>query len=193
MLGAWRAGRKVAMLRKLLITFAGLTAVLIVAGAAVLWLIRPTESLNMDYNEISVRAKINDMISRRKLSLVLYEEDINNLLKKSISGRPEIAPNIRTTGAAFHLRDDRLTAVLNLNWRGLVPFEAVVEYRLQWRDPVVTLEPEAVRVKRFSVPGSLFPVPQETIRINDLLPSLVAVKDVRFQGQTAAVDLKLRR
>lgn len=181
------------MLRKLFLTLAGLAAALILAGAAVIWLIRPAEPLNMDYNDISILEKINDMVNRRQLSLVLNQEDINNLLKKSTSGRTEIAPNIRMTGVGFHLLDDRLTAVLNLNWHGIVPFEAQVKYRLRWQDPVLTLEPEDVRVKRFSVPGSLFTVHPETIRINDLLPALVAVKDMRFQGQSVAVDLKLRR
>jgi len=179
-------------MKKLLIGMLILATLLAGAAVGLAGYVRPTDQRDLSYGPITVGDKVADMLKRRQASLVLSEQDLNNLLKMKLASEPVENPNIRLTGADFRLQDGMLYATMNLLWKNRVPFEAAAEYRLRWTGSELYAEPLGAKVKNISIPEAIAQLPSPRVTLQDYLPAPVSVKNVRFEGTELIMELGLR-
>lgn len=177
-------------MRRLLVFVLGLFVLLLIGAFALLVYIRPDGERDLAYREFRAADKVADMVKRRQLNVVLTQEEVNGLLKKKLAESPGVTPEIRVTGADFTLQDGILTGDLNLLYLDKIPFGAKVVYTLKWQSPQLIAEFEKAQVKDFSLPRKWLELPPYAIRLNDLLPAFVSVKDVRMEHDSIRVEMK---
>ncbi|TJY40781.1 hypothetical protein E5161_16695 [Cohnella pontilimi] len=150
-----------------------------VAGAVgTLYYIRPDIGLNLEHRPVPVKQRVLSMVERRSLELVLTEEDINNVIKESLSRNPRRSKDIEVQGAQFSLSGNILTADYSLKWKQRVTAALRVTYLLSWNDPDIIGTVTDVRVKDISLPTSL--AENIALPIGEQLPKPLKIKNVAF-------------
>lgn len=179
-------------MKRLLFALLTLALLLAIIAFGIIRYVKPTESLDLQYKELSIGAKVTDMIVKRQFAVDLTEDDIANIVKKQLAQQPQLSPDIVLTGARIELAGNRVNLVANVRYKGRIPAEVNAVYDLQWQDPNLRIVFRDARIKSISLPQSQFDPAPIDIGLNDLLPKAVAVKDVKFSGESVRIELKLR-
>lgn len=172
--------KEIAM-KKLLIGLFVLVFLAVIAGVGALYYVKPDRSLNLSYEEVPLKERAIDMAKRRSLELILTDDDIANLAKKSLADNPLVEKDIVVTGAEFALEGDRLIADLNVLWKDWVSAELQITYRLRWQDPNVIADVLEARMKGVPLPKSM--LSSRVIPIADELPKPLKIESMKW-GQT---------
>lgn len=179
-------------LKRLLLALLTLVLLLAAIAAGVIVYIKPAEALDLNYKEISIRDKVAQMITKRQFAVELSEDDVANIVKKQLSQRPQFAPDILLTGARVDLAGSRATVVANVRYKQRIPAEIRLAYELEWHAPNLRISLQDAAIKQMTLPRARFNPEPIDINLNELLPDLVAVKDVQFAADSVRIDLKLR-
>ncbi|MZQ83480.1 hypothetical protein GQF01_15310 [Paenibacillus sp. 5J-6] len=181
------------MLKK---SFISLIVLIVILAAAMVMFIRhiqPTEVLDLNYQEISIASKIADIVKTRKLEVQITEQDLNNLVKKQLSAHPNLPNGVRIEGAKLTLQGSNLVADVNIRWQDKVPVGAQLFFSLAWDPPNVVIQHQNTRVRGIQVPKEWLQLAPIELSIEDHLPLLVGVKDVRFEEKAVLIQLKALR
>ncbi|WP_166240510.1 hypothetical protein [Paenibacillus turpanensis] len=179
-------------MRKLIV---GFLVFVILGGAAAVSLltyVKPTEQLDLSYTQPNVKEKALEMLKRRHFSLLLYEEELNHLLKKALLAHASIPAHTTLEGARFRLDGELLYADLNLTYRHF-PVGMTAQYRLRWQPPEVQGVYEAAMIKNIRLPAGLVILPNVSLPVENLLPSLVGVREVVFLEDAVEIQFNLGR
>jgi hypothetical protein len=150
----------------------------VVGSVCMLYYIRPDVSLSLEHQSVPVKQRVLHMVKRTSLELVLTEDDVNNVIKESLSRNPQRSKDVEVQGAQFHLSGNLLVADYNLLWKQRVSTALHVTYRLAWSDPDITGTVSDVKLKDISLPASL--VENISVPIGKELPKPLKIKDVEF-------------
>jgi hypothetical protein len=178
-------------MKKLLILVLLLVSLAYFGKAAALHYIAPTDTYDLSYGEISIALKIVDMVKNRQFSATLTEADVNSLLKQALARNPQLNNEVTVTGADFHLDGSRLTADLNLIYRGDVPIGATCYFQLSAPGPFLRATYEGAKVKSIAIPASWISTPPFDIYLNNYLPPLVAIDEIDFTEQGITLHFML--
>ncbi|MBW5445466.1 hypothetical protein GE107_05245 [Cohnella sp. CFH 77786] len=165
-------------MKKLLVSLFVFLILITAAGAYGLYYIRPDPMLSLDYESVPLKDKALDMVKRRSLVLVLSEDDVNNVLKRSLADNPRRYPDVEVRGARFALSGDRLVSDLSLMWKDRIPTSMQVTYRLGWQAPNLTATVESVKIKDIRLPEDT--VDNLTLPLGEELPKPLKIKKVTF-------------
>ncbi|GGA09052.1 hypothetical protein GCM10008018_63380 [Paenibacillus marchantiophytorum] len=181
------------MLKKILITAICLLLILLLAVVLLIRHVKPTETLDLSYQEISIGSKIADIIKTRKLDVQLTEQDLNDLVKKQLSAHQQLPHDFQLDGAKLTLNGSHLEADLNLRWRDKVPIAAQMQFALAWNPPNVVIQPVRTSVKGMQLPNEWLHLEPISFSLEEHLPALIGVKNVVFQDKAVVVQLKVLR
>ncbi len=159
------------MIKKLIYFVAGIAIIAGLMLLGVLAYIKPDKSLDLNYREVALAGKFNEILKTRKLEIRLSEEEVDHLLRKGLSQRPQVSADLAVTGARFSLNGNRLTADVNLLYRDLVPIGATLNFTLDWKDPYIAAEHTETRIKALNVPTRLFSIQPLEMRRTKTCPS----------------------
>jgi hypothetical protein len=176
--------------------FIFIIVVIVILAAAIVMFIRhiqPTEVLDLNYQEISIASKIADIVKNRKLEVQITEQDLNNLVKKQLSAHQNLPNGVRIEGAKLTLQGSQLVADVNIRWQDKVPAGAQLLFTLAWDPPNVVIQHQSTRVRGIQVPKEWLQLAPIELSIEDHLPLLVGVKDVRFEEKAVLIQLKALR
>jgi hypothetical protein len=179
------------MIKKVLIALGVLIIIVLLFAAYVLWSIRPKETMDMSYQQISISEKIKDMVVRRSLELRLSEADMNNLMKRELAEQP-LPPNVQIEGARLDQRGQMMTAHVQLLLNNLIRAEASLDFLVKWEAPNLRIEHVKTNVGPWNLPLSRYQVDPVLIPLDKELPSLVAIRDVVFEPSQVVVSFKWR-
>ncbi|MFC4101812.1 hypothetical protein [Paenibacillus xanthanilyticus] len=112
-----------------------LVFVLTAAALTVYLYAAPREELDLSYRPVPLMERAVEMLRRQSLELVLTEDDLNQLAKRSLALHPNVRPNVRITGAAFGLEGDRMIADVNAKLFGFWPVGLHAVYTFRWEAP----------------------------------------------------------
>lgn len=150
----------------------------VIAGVGALYYIKPDQELDLSYNRVPIDKRAIDMVSRMSTTLILTEEDVNNLIKASLSRNRQVQKDVEVTGAQFALDGELLIADLNVLWKSLVQAELQLTYRLSWADPNVVAEVLDAQLKDLPLPTAAFS--DMVIPLGDEMPELLKIKDIQW-------------
>jgi hypothetical protein len=170
-------------MKKLIIFVLLLASLAYIGKAAALHYIAPTGTHDLSYTEISIAPKIVDMVRQRQFAATLSEADVNSLLKQALARNPRLNDEVTVTGADFHLEGNRLTADLNLLYRGNTPIGAICYFQLTADGPMLTATYDGATVKAIAIPPAWVAIPPIGIYLNDYMPPLVGVERIDFAGK----------
>ncbi|TNJ66517.1 hypothetical protein FE784_09630 [Paenibacillus hemerocallicola] len=179
------------MIRKAMYVLAVLLLLLGAAGYAAIRYAKPTETLNLDYGQVSVLQKLLEMVKIRKPDVHISERELNDILKKQLADRAQLTPNVVIEGARFEQHADRLAAYVNLKTAGGVRIGATLDFALAWDAPELIVRHTGTRIRSWNVPASWLQLDPMVVKIDDGLPPLIAVRDIRFEEDGITVSLKL--
>ncbi|MBO9607608.1 MAG: hypothetical protein J7639_16725 [Paenibacillaceae bacterium] len=179
-------------MKRLLFALLTLALLLAIIAFGIIRYIKPTETLDLQYKELSIGAKVTEMIVKRQFAVELTEADVENIVKKQLAEQPQLSPDIRLTGARVELAGNRLNIAANVRYKNKIPAQVSAVYDLQWQEPNLHIVFRDGRIKSISLPRSQFDPQPIDVNLNELLPKAVAVKDVKFTGEGVHVELKLR-
>jgi hypothetical protein len=179
-------------MKKFFLVIAVLAAVVIVLGLVLLWTVRPKQQLDLAYERISVAGKIKDMIAARSLDLRLTESDLNNLMKRALAERNPPVPNVEIQGARFEQDGQIVTAHVQGKLYGVVSAEASLTFMLKWQSPNLIVEHVNTKAGPWNIPFSRFQLDPLIVPIDQELPSLVAIRDVKFEPSQIVISFKMR-
>jgi hypothetical protein len=175
-------------MKKLLISLFVLVFLAVIAGVGVLYYIKPDQMLDLEYKKVSLNERALDMVKRLSPQMILTEEDIVNLSKKSIADNPQVEKDIEVTGANFDLKGDLLIADLNVVWKNQIAAALKVTYRLRWENPNVVATVEQAKMKGVSLPILAFS--DRIIPIGDMLPKLLKITGIEWGDEEVKVFFK---
>jgi hypothetical protein len=178
--------------KKFLKTIIVLLCIVIVAIWGAVWYVKPTQEMDLKYAEISIAAKVADMIKQFKPEVLLTELDVNNLIKKHLAQHQELPHNLVVKGADFRLQGDLLEADVNVLWDYKVHIGAKLFFQLNWNQPSIEVMHTGTQIKDIQIPLELFEIPPITIPVEDNLPAMIGIKDVVFDPQSIRLGLKLK-
>ncbi|NOV00074.1 hypothetical protein [Paenibacillus planticolens] len=181
------------MLKKL---FVFVIAVIVIAAAAAVMIIRhikPAEDLDLSYQEISIAGKIADIAKNRKLEVQVSEQDLNNLVKKQLAAHRTLPNGVRIEGAKLTLQGSNLVADVNVRWQDIVPVGAQLLFTLAWDPPNVVIRHQNTMIKGLLLPKDWLQLAPIELSIEDHLPLLIGVRDVRFEEKAVLIQLKALR
>ncbi|WP_144028283.1 hypothetical protein [Paenibacillus ferrarius] len=181
------------MLRKRFIFMIILLVVIIGAPMFIIWQVKPTEALNLDYKEISIPSKIAEIVKSRKLEVQLTEQDINDLVKKQLAEHQVLPHDFRLEGAKLTLNGSNLEADLNLRWHDKLPISAKMMFTLAYHSPNMSIQHVSTSVKGTKIPSEWLHLDPIVFSIEDHLPLLIGVKNVVFEEKAVVVQLKALR
>ncbi len=166
----------------------GLVLVLL-AGLAAWYYLRPAEQLDLHYETISVMDKLTETIKNRKLELSFNESEMNHIIKKNLE--PHVNDHIHIKGAHFTLLDKKIKALLHIRYYDLADAEITVEYAVKWQDPVLVLTPTSLSAKALPLPldwvkeiEAPIPLPAE---------DLIEIKAIQLTPQQMTFQFGLRK
>jgi hypothetical protein len=175
-------------MRKLLISLFVLVLLIAIAAVGALYYVKPDQVLNLEYKKVPLNERALDMVKRLSPQMILTEEDIVNLSKKSIADNPQVEKDIEVTGADFNLKGDLLIADLNVVWKSQIAAALKVTYRLHWENPNVVATVEQAKIKGISLPVSAFS--DRIIPIGDSLPKLLTITGMEWGDEEVKVLFK---
>ncbi|TMV52991.1 hypothetical protein FE783_02055 [Paenibacillus mesophilus] len=179
------------MIRRAIYTLAGLLLLAAIGIGAAIWYVKPTETLNLDYGQVSVAQKVLDMVKARKPEVQISERELNDIVKKQLAERAQLRADVVIEGARFEQQSDRLTAHVNLKTVGGIRAGAVLVFKLEWNAPKLTISHTGTRIRSWNVPSSWLQLDPIVVRLDEALPPLIAIKDIRFREDGITVSLKL--
>jgi hypothetical protein len=179
------------LIRKALYVLVVLLLLLGAAGYAAIRYAKPTETLNLDYGQVSVMQKVLEMVKVRKPDVHISERELNDILKMQLADRAQLTPDVVIEGARFEQHADRLTAHVNLKTSVGVRVGATLDFALSWDAPELVVRHTGTRIRSWNVPASWLQLDPMVVKIDDGLPPLVAVRDIRFEEDGITVSLKL--
>lgn len=169
-------------MRKLLIWLIALFMILMIfvvaAGVLAFNYVKPEVERDLAFEAVPLGERALDMAQAQSSELVLTSEDVNWLAKKALAENPRINEDIEITGADFILDGNRLTAYLNVIWKGRVRAEARAVYALKWENPVLVAVPLSAKLKDFDVSKSMFE--ERTIPLGDELPKTLDIQEIEW-------------
>lgn len=179
------------MIRKILYVFAILLLLVGAGGYAAVRYAKPTEALDLAYGPVSILQNVLDMVKVRKPDVHISERELNDLLKRQLAERAQITPDIAIEGARFEQHADRLTAYVNLKAVGGIRIGARLDFALAWEAPELIVRHVGTRIRGWAVPASWLKLDPLAINLNDSLPPLIAISQIRFEEDGITVSLKL--
>lgn len=178
--------------KKILRTIIVWLSIVIVAIWGAVWYVRPTQALDLKYDDLSIAVKVADMLKQFKPEVQLTEQDVNNLIKKHLAQQLELPHNLVVKGADFHLQGDQLEADVNVLWDYKVHIGAKLFFQLDWNQPSIEVMHIGTQLKDIQLPLELFEIPPITIPVEDNLPAMISIKEVIFDTQSIRIGLKLK-
>jgi hypothetical protein len=158
------------------------------AGVGAIYYVRPDPALNLQYEPVAIKEKALEMVKRMSFDMILSEEDVNNVLKKSLAQNPVRNRDVEVRGANFTVAGDRLTADLSLLWKNRIPAGVQVIYRLSWQQPDLVATVEQVKVKSVNLPSSL--ADDLVLPIGRELPKPLKIKEVQLGEKEVTIVLQ---
>ncbi|MDQ0901594.1 MULTISPECIES: hypothetical protein [unclassified Paenibacillus] len=178
------------MLRKLFIFAIAVGFILTALLAIAVRHVKPTEDLNLDYNEITISSKITDIVKNRKLEVQLTEQDLNEVVKKQLAAHQVLPNDFRIEGAKLTLQGSNLVADVNVRWREKIPIGAQMMFTLAWNPPNLVVQHRNTSIKGMQVPSEWVQLSPFKLPIEDHLPKLIGVKNVLFEEKAIIIQLK---
>ncbi|MFB9328515.1 hypothetical protein ACFFSY_21490 [Paenibacillus aurantiacus] len=139
-------------MRKLRLALLAIILILAAAAVAAYVYTGPREELDLSYQPVPLMERAVQMLRRQSLELVLTEDDLNNLARRTLSREPNIRPHVRVTGASFELEGDRMIADVNVKLFGFWPVGFQAVYTFRWESPYLIGTPIEMRAGRFPLP-----------------------------------------
>jgi len=167
--------------------------VLVVGLLCLVSYVKPTEALDLNYQEVAISGKIADMLKNRKLEVTLTEQDINDIVKKQLAAHRTLPNDLMIEGAELRLNGSQLEADVNLRWQERIPIGAKVFFALDWSPPNIEVRHVGTQIKDWQLPGEWLQIAPVQIPLESYLPKLVGVKNVTFDNQAIRIELKLLR
>lgn len=168
--------------------FVSLFVLLILGCIAVigsLYYIKPDQELDLSYNSVPIEKRAVDMVNRMSVAMILKEEDVNNLLKASLSKDPQVQKDVKVTGAKFSVDGDLLISDLNVLWKDQIQAGLQLTYRLKWDNPNVVATVVDAQMKAIPLPTAAFS--DMVIPLGDEMPKLLKIKDIEWGGNEIKV------
>jgi hypothetical protein len=166
----------------------------VVAGLAAY--VKPEQALDLRYAEVRLQNQLTEMLQSRKLELTLSEAEVNDLLKKQIamklldsSGAP---PQAVVQGAQFSQQGQQLVADVNALVKDQWEVGARLHFHLEWKEPYLTATHTKTEIKQTNVPLSWYQMKPLQVNLNEVLPKLIAIKGIHFDGKQLRISFKLR-
>ncbi|TXK72115.1 hypothetical protein [Paenibacillus sp. N3.4] len=181
------------MLKKLVVVV--IVVVIIFAGAlaAIRFYMKPTEALDLNYQEVAISGKIADIILSRKLEVQLTEQDMNNLVKKQLAMHRTLPNDFRIEGTKLILQGSTIEADVNVTWHDQVAIGAKMHFKMSWNAPDMEIQLVDAQVKGMRLPNEWLQIPTIEIPLEEHLPKLIGVRDVLFDEKGIRIQLKLLR
>jgi hypothetical protein len=154
--------------------------------------VQPDHALDLVSSEISIREKLTDMLSRRRLEIVLSEAEVNGLIKKTLAEHADLRPDWTLTGAEFSLEGSQWVADVNMMYKGLWPVGAKMYFIMSWQEPYLTAVHTRTQIREVSIPLNWFQMQPLQIPLNDYLPKPAGIRGVMFQDHAIRIGLKRR-
>ncbi|SFS62437.1 hypothetical protein [Paenibacillus sp. BC26] len=176
------------MLKKIGITLIVLLALVIAACFGAVIYVKPTEQLDLRFNEVPLLERALTMIKNLKTSFVLSEADIDNIGKAAIRLKPEYQPGVLITGARFNLEGERLVAHLNLKLRDRLPVGIVIYYKLEWNEPNLVAKVDEAKLRGISLSKGYFD--DIVIPLGSQLPELLHIKGIAIDKGNVVVSIR---
>lgn len=173
--------------KRLFIMLLSLTLFVVIGALLLVWYSQPEEELDLDYEELSIYRKAEEMIRNRELALTLTEQEVDHLLKQAVVRYVDLPPEVELTGARFRLGDNQLSADLQVKYHQLMSAGATLDYTVRWEEPELVISLERLAVKRLSVPALLEPQSYR-FSLEDQLPAVIDVTDVSIQPSGVRVE-----
>lgn len=178
------------MLRKITITILTLAVIIAVMLVIVIQYVKPTESLDLQYKEISISNKMAEMILSRKLDVRLSEEDVNQLLKKQLASRSLLPHDFRMEGAKLSLQGSMIEADVNVRWHERIPIGVHTMFTLAWDPPNLVIQHVNTQIKNWQLPSAWLQLAPVEIPLQSYLPKLIGIKNVVFEDKAIVIQLK---
>ncbi|MGO4270414.1 hypothetical protein AB4Z22_11275 [Paenibacillus sp. TAF58] len=178
------------MLKKVVIFAITVVIFLIALLAIAVRHVKPTETLNLDYKEITVSSKIADIVKSRKLEVQLTEQDLNDVVKKQLAAHQVLPNDFRIEGAKLTLQGSNLVADVNVRWREKIPIGAQMMFTVAWNPPNLVVQHRNTNIKGMQVPSEWVQLAPIELPIEDYLPKLIGVKNVLFEEKAIIIQLK---
>ncbi|KIL37520.1 hypothetical protein SD71_02490 [Cohnella kolymensis] len=172
-------------MRKFFITLFVLLILGCIAAIGGLYYIKPDQQLDLSYNRVPIDKRAVDMVSRMSVAMILNEEDVNNLLKASLSRNPQVQQDVKVIGAKFSVDGNLLTSDLNVLWKDQIQAALQLTYRLQWENPNVVATIVDAQMKAIPLPTEAFS--DLVIPLGEELPELLKIKDIEWGGKEIKV------
>lgn len=178
------------MLKKSFILALAVLAILAIAMAIIIWYVKPTETLNLDYHDIAISSKITDIIKNRKLEVRLTEEDLSNIVKKQLAAHKVLPNDFQIEGAKLTLQGSNLEADVNVKWHQQFPIGAQMLFTFVWSPPNLVIQHRNTNIKGLQIPSNWVQLAPIEISIEDYLPNLIGIKNVVFEEKALVIQLK---
>lgn len=181
-----------ALLKRLFYTIVVLICLGVLAVWGAVWYVKPRQTLDLSYEEISVGAIMLDMLKTRKFEVQLTERDVDHLIKKKLAQNNKLPHDIMITGAKFELRGNQLAADVNLVWDYKVHAGTKLFFTLDWADPDIVAVHTRTSIRDLDIPAGWFQLESIRIPLDEGLPNIAAVKSVAFDDKLIRIGLKLK-
>jgi hypothetical protein len=185
-------GEAAQMLRKLFYTIVILAVISFGLFWAAVQAVKPDQSLDLNYKEVSVVEKTLDIVKNRKLEVQLTEQDLNNLVKKQLSQHAVMPNNVTITGAQFKLDGNRVEADVNLLWDNKVAAAAKLFFLMEWKNPDLEITHLSTQIKQMQVPQEWFHLNPIRIPMTQNMPKMIGIKDIAFDPDAIRIMLMLK-
>lgn len=178
------------MLKKLMrmLTVVGIIAVGILL---LMQYVKPDEALNMKYTEFSLKDELFEMVREQRTSMVLSEDEVNNLIKAELASKIIDNEMFQLKGAYFELVDGGLQAHLHMIFIDRIHVGMQLTYVLDWTGTAIQAELDEAYIRSISLPSKYVPVQSITLDLSDKLPPLVQVKSVAFEPEGIEISFAL--
>ncbi|SDX51467.1 hypothetical protein [Paenibacillus sp. CF384] len=176
------------MFKKIGITLIVLLVLVIAAGVGAVMYVKPTEKLDLKFNEVPLMERALTMIKNLRTSFVLSEADIDNIGKAAIRLKPEYQPGVLITGARFNLEGERLVAHLNLKLKDRLPVGIVIYYKLEWNNPNLVAKVDEAKLRGITLSKGYFD--DIVIPLGSELPELLHIKGIVIDKGNVVVSIR---
>ncbi|THF78001.1 hypothetical protein [Cohnella fermenti] len=148
----------------------------------------PQQELDLRYEDVPLRDRAIDMAKRLSTTLVLSEEDVNNLAKAQLAENPIRMKDAELTGVQFRLGDGALIADVNVEAMGRIPIGMTLTYDVEWVSPNLIARVSDARIRGIHLPADSFA--EVTIPLGSELPDWLKIKEVRIEAGQAAIEFQ---
>ncbi|MCJ8014504.1 hypothetical protein MUG84_22650 [Paenibacillus sp. KQZ6P-2] len=166
---------------------------LVVIGCGIaIWYVSPDKNLDMNYNEIDVKAKVLQMVKSGKPEITLSGSELNELAKKELQKHiGDIPQQITVTGSEFHFNGQEVTADINGRWRDLIPFGAELKFNVEANGSTLELHHESTGIKSIHIPAKWISLGTITVSLKEHLPDVLTVDHIEFLQDGVKVAFKM--